>query len=97
MKIIALERELPTTKSEDYTPELLKEEAEHVWNLYKSGKIRENYFREDVHAVVLILECNDKSEAENLLKEFPLVKASLITFEIIPLVNYDGLERLFDK
>ena len=33
--------------------------------------------------------------ARQILAQLPLVQAGLIEFEIIPLVPYDGFERLF--
>jgi muconolactone delta-isomerase len=94
MKILALEKEIPNTTSEKLAPHL-KAEAARVWELYKSGHIREIYFRGDRNEAVLILECADVEEAESLLATLPLVKAGLIEFEVIPLVPYPGFERLF--
>ena len=57
--------------------------------------IRETYFRQDRSTAVLILECADATEAEAVLQTLPMVRAGLITFEIIPLVAYPGFARLF--
>ena len=54
MKILALEKETPNTPSEQFTPHL-KAEAAHIWELYKSGVLREIYFRGDRSEAVLIL------------------------------------------
>ena len=43
MKILALEKENPDTKSEVFTPHL-RAEAARVWELYQRGQIREIYF-----------------------------------------------------
>jgi len=72
-----------------------KAETRHVWQLYKSGIIREIYFTTKDNRAVLILECKDEVEAESFLNDLPLVKERLIQFEILPLKNYDGFERLF--
>ena len=96
MKIIALERELPGTTSEQFIP-YLKAEAEKVWQLYQSELIRELYFRQDQSTAVLVLECDDILAARAALKELPLVQAGLIEFELIPLKPYPGFERLFEK
>ena len=61
----------------------------------QAGVFRELYFRQDRPEAVLILECADVEEAEGALNSLPLVKAGLITFEIIPLVPYPGFARLF--
>jgi len=96
MKILALEKEVPHTTSEQFAPHL-KAEAVRVWELYKSGGLREIYFRGDRNEAVLILECTDVEEANELLDTLPLVQEGLIEFEVIPLVPYPGFERLFRK
>jgi hypothetical protein len=53
------------------------------------------YFRQDKTDAVLILECVDAAEAREVLNSLPLVREKLIDFEIIPLIAYPGLERLF--
>jgi hypothetical protein len=93
MRILALEKEIPNTNSQRFTPHL-KAEAARVWELYKSGHIREMYFRQDRKEAVLVLECKDAIEAQQLLGTLPLVQAGLIEFEVIPLVPYTGFERL---
>jgi hypothetical protein len=94
LKFLALEKEQPGSTQEDYLP-YLRVEAAHVWELYRSGVLREAYFREDMHTAVLVMECTTTLEASQVLDNFPLVRAGLITFEIIPLSPYDGFERLF--
>ena len=96
MKILAIEKEIPNTKPEQFAPHL-KSEAARIWELYKSGQLREIYFRGDRSEAVLILECGDVEEAEGLLDNLPLVQAGLIRFEVIPLVPYPGFERLFGE
>ena len=94
MKILAMEIEVEGVKPEQFRPHL-KEEAEEVWELYQSGVIRELYFRADRSEAVLMLECADLGEARQAVGSLPLVKAGLITFDIIPLVPYPGFARLF--
>ena len=96
MKILAMEIEVEGIKPEQYEPHL-KAEAQRAWELYQSGVIRELYFRADQSETVLILECADVNEAQQLLASLPLVKAGLITFEVIPLVSYPGFARLFGE
>jgi len=96
MKILALEKEIPNTTSEQYAPHL-KAEAARVWELYQSGHIRETYFRGDRSEAILILECADVEEAHKVLDTLPLVREGLIRFDVIPLVPYPGFERLFGK
>ena len=94
MKILALEIESPGATAEQFAPHL-KAEAARVWDLYQAGILRELYFRQDQHSAVLVLECASVDEARQVLSTLPLVKASLISFEIIPLAPYPGFARLF--
>ncbi len=94
MKILAIESETRETTDAQFAP-FLRQEALRVWDLYKSGVIRELYFRHDRHAAVLIMECQDPPEASRVLKTLPLVASGLISFDVIPLVPYNGFERLF--
>ncbi len=96
MKILAIEKEKPGLQPGQFAP-FLTPEAMHVWDLYRSGRIREIYFRADRSQAVLLLECVDAAEAQQILDSLPLVQAGLIDFEIIPLIPYTGFERLFEK
>lgn len=49
-------------------------EALHAWGLYKSGFIRDIYFRQDRPGVAIFLECDSVDEAMNVMAEFPLAK-----------------------
>ncbi len=93
MKIIAIEKEL-SQNSAEYEPHL-KGEARAVWELQKSGVVREIYFTEETHEAVLILECESAAEAGDYLSRLPLVKSGLIRFEVAALKPYSGFERLF--
>jgi muconolactone delta-isomerase len=97
MKILALEKEIPGVAPAAFTPGLLKQEAARVWELQQAGLLRETWFRQDRHEAVLILECADAAEAQRTLATLPLVSAGLIAFEVIPLVPYPGLARLFES
>lgn len=94
MQFIALEVEMPTASPEDFEPHL-KAEAQHVWELQQRGLIRGAYFRSDQHTAVLMLECANLAEAQQLTGGFPLVQRGLIRFDIIPLAPYSGFSRLF--
>ena len=94
MKFLALENEIPGAAPSRFGP-LLKPEAVRVWELYKSGLIRELYFRADRSEAVLVLECTDLEQAREAMASLPLVQEGLIAFEIIPLVPYPGFARLF--
>jgi len=95
MKILAMEVEMEGVLPEHFEPHL-RAEARRAWDLYQGGVIRELYFRADRSEAVLILECADTKEAEQVLETLPLVQAGLIRFAVIPLVAYPGFERLFE-
>jgi muconolactone delta-isomerase len=95
MKIVALEKDVPGIPDNAFTDDVLKQEAERAWELHQAGVIRELYFRADRDAAVLVLECEDVTEAQTVLSTLPLVKKGLIDFEIIPLTPYTGFQRLF--
>jgi muconolactone delta-isomerase len=92
MKILAIETELKKL-SANSDKEILKAEAHAVLELQQKDVLREIYFDEN-HCAVLMLECNDKSEAEKILSELPLVKGGFISFEIKELHPYTGFSRL---
>ncbi|MBP1726435.1 MAG: hypothetical protein H6Q51_1733, partial [Deltaproteobacteria bacterium] len=46
MKILAMQKEVPGVREDDFKPHL-KEEAARVWELYRLGVFRELYFRKD--------------------------------------------------
>lgn len=94
MKILALERDL-VDRPELASP--LREEAVRVWELYQAGVIREMYFRADEPTAVLVLEVQSVDDARRLLDTLPLVAGGHIAFELVPLVPYPGLARLFEQ
>jgi hypothetical protein len=94
MKILAIEKEIEGKEKRDFEKHL-KSEALKVWQLITDDIIREIYFDKEKNTAVLVLECNSKKEAENILKDLPLVKENLITFELLHLIPYTGFERLF--
>lgn len=94
MKILALERDKPGATDAEFAPHL-KAEAARAYELYQQGILRELYFHRDEQTAVLILEAESLDAASSVLDSLPLVKAGLISFELIPLVPYSGFERLF--
>jgi hypothetical protein len=94
MKILAIEKEIPGVTEEEFRPHL-EAEAAKVWELYQADMFRELYFRKDWPSAILVLECADVEEANEVLNTLPLVKEGLIAFDIIPLIPYPGLSRLF--
>jgi hypothetical protein len=96
MKILALDKLLPSKTFEDIKPHL-KEEAEHAWKNYEKGLFRELYMRGDRPGAVVILECKDIYEAKKIMDELPLVKKILIKIDFIPLGPFISFSLLFIK
>lgn len=94
MKILAIEKELKTVdwKKESNT---LVEEARSVYKMLLTGNLREVYFTENKNAI-LILECEDKIAAKQLLESLPLVQKGIIAFDMMELQPYTGFTRLMD-
>ena len=92
MKILAIETELKKLNSTS-DKEILKQEAQAVLELQQKEILQEIYFDEN-HCAVLILECQDKTEAKKILSELPLVKSGFIRFNIKELHPYTGFSRL---
>jgi hypothetical protein len=96
MKIIAIDKILPTA-TEDNIRGVVVREALHIWMLYSKDIVREVYFRKDRPGVVLSLECEDATEAKRILNTFPMVKAGVIDFDIIPVGHFVPFGTLIDQ
>jgi hypothetical protein len=94
MKLLCLDIPQQGVAPQSYQPHLL-DETRHGWMLYKSGIVRDIYFRQDRPGVAIIAECESVEAARQSLREFPLAKAGLIDWEIIPLGPFLGWEALF--
>ena len=97
MKIIAFDKINLAPEEMGKIDPLLNAEARHTWEMYKSGKFREIYFRTDHPGAVIILECENVDEAKKLMADLPLVKAGYIEFEYIPVGPFTPFEGLFEK
>jgi hypothetical protein len=93
MKILAIEKEVSRVEWGAVDKELMAHEANEVYKMYLTGQIREHYFNEE-NSAVLVLECANKIQAQELLNELPLVKKNLISFEITELHPYTGFDRI---
>nr|WP_315216019.1 superoxide dismutase [uncultured Duganella sp.] len=94
MKLLCLDIPQPGATMEKYQPHML-DEARHAWQLYKSGVVRDMYFRQDRPGVAIIAECESVEAARQALREFPLAKAGLIDWDVIPLGPFLNWEMLF--
>lgn len=96
MKILAIDKILPTATEENIRGVVIRD-ALHTWILYTKDVIREVYFRKDRPGVVLILECASVDEAKGLLKTFPMAKAGVVDFDVIPLGHFVPFGTLLDQ
>lgn len=94
MKLLCLDIPQPGASLDQYQPHLLAE-ARHGWQMLKSGIVRDIYFRQDRPGVAIIAECESVDAARQALGEFPLAKAGLIAWDIIPLGPFLNWEMLF--
>lgn len=93
MRILAIEQEVPGVDWSTVSKELLAEEALQVYRMYLGDQLREHYFNEE-NCAVLVLECDSKAQARELLEQLPLVEKNLIAFRIMELRPYTGYERI---
>lgn len=70
-------------------------ETRKVWELQKSGFLREIYFDPDKPAVVVVIEASSLDEARATLGELPMVEAGLIDFDLTVLGHFGQLGHLF--
>ncbi len=94
MKILAIEKELKSVDWEKESQTLI-DEAKVAYTMLLSDSLREIYFTENKNAV-LVLECENKTTAKQLLSKLPLVEKKIIDFEIMELQPYTGFSRLMD-
>jgi hypothetical protein len=94
MKLLCLDIPQPGATMEKYAPHMT-DEVRHSWQMYKDGIIRDIYFRQDRPGVAIIAEADSVEAAKAALAEFPLAKAGLIGWEVIPLGPFLNWETLF--
>ena len=94
MKMLCLDVPHPGATMEAYAP-YIQAEAKHGWAMYKSGIVRDIYFRQDRPGVAIIAEAESVEATRTALMEFPLAKAGLIDWDVIPLGPFLNWELLF--
>jgi hypothetical protein len=93
MKILAIEKEVPGVDWSTVSKIVLAQEALDVYGMYLKEQLREHYFNEEKRAV-LVLECDGRAQAQELLGRLPLVENNLIAFELMELHPYTGFDRI---
>ncbi|WP_072218225.1 muconolactone Delta-isomerase family protein [Leptolyngbya sp. NIES-2104] len=74
---------------------LVKEESARNWEFYAAGLFRQSFYFDDYSGAVILAEANTQDEVEMATQSFPMVKAGLLTVEVIPLRPYIGIAQLF--
>ena len=92
MKILAIEKELVGVDWSNKS-KILENEARQVYKLYLSGYLSEIYFNEN-QCAVLIIDCDSKEKATELLYTLPLVVGGFIQFDLMQLKPYTGFDRI---
>jgi len=93
MRIIAFDRFKPGVTMKTIEP-YLPDEVSNVWRLWKAGIVRENYARADEPGVVIVFELPTVEEARRYLDDFPLSRAGLLEWSLVPLQAPLPLETL---
>ena len=93
MKILAIEKNVRQINPENEKM-ILSEEAIFVYELYHDEIVREFYFNEN-HEAILILEHSSLAACNEMLHALPLVKHGLTRFEVMEMRPYTGFERIF--
>ncbi|MFV0408983.1 MAG: YciI family protein [Paracoccus sp. (in: a-proteobacteria)] len=96
MRFICLSRPLEGVGMEQLGP-LMGDEVRAAWQLYKDGVIREIYFRQDLIGVAIMAEADSLDAAKAAVANFPLAKAGLIEFDVIPIGPFTFWDVLFAK
>lgn len=94
MRILCLDVPSKDATLEKYAPYMV-DEAHAAWAAYKSGIVRDIYFRQDRPGVVIMMEAESVEEAQKVMAEFPLAKSGLLHFEFIPFGPFVNWELLF--
>jgi hypothetical protein len=73
---------------------LRKPEASKVWELMVADVVRSIHFIPGPGAL-LHLEAKDDAEAQAYINHLPMVRAGVVSVELLPLRPFTGLEALF--
>lgn len=94
MKIMAYDWFRPGVTVENVMP-YMDEELAALWRLWKAGVVREFYSRADEPGVLIVFEVDSVEDARRYTDAFPLTRAELIEWFILPLTAPAPIEFLF--
>lgn len=96
MQFLVIAKVLEGTSTQQISP-LLKLEAAKVWEYYASGLVRTIHYIADMSGAVLLFEAPNVEVVNLALAEFPMAKAGILQFELLPLKPYVGIGELFSN
>jgi len=96
MKCIAIIDLVPGASLEKLRAELSNELRES-WKLFAAGTLREAYATEAPTRVVFVLETADAASAATDLENLPLIRAGLLSYELIELRPFANWSLLFAR
>jgi muconolactone delta-isomerase len=66
----------------------IEAERQQVRQLYKDGLLRSIWVRKDIPGAVMLLECDDETQARAALDSLPLAKRNMLEVQLVPLAGY---------
>ncbi|MFB2894833.1 hypothetical protein ACE1CI_18135 [Aerosakkonemataceae cyanobacterium BLCC-F50] len=96
MQFLILARVAQGVSIEQVLPHV-KAEAEAVWQQYSAEILRSIHYIADMSGAVIFCEAPNLEDMQAIADQFPMAKAGVLNFEILPLKPYTGLESLFAK
>lgn len=97
MRFLAILKVKPDTPREKLAPHM-KPEAAKAWEMLASGVLRSIHYGQGSEGPVgaaLLLECDNRHDAENHLKSLPFVDHGLVNVEVLALTPFSGFAVLF--
>jgi hypothetical protein len=83
MKVMAIGTLKPLTPDQLQT--YLPKEVPATLQIYLNGKMEQFWLRDDNAGVIFLMSVDSVEEADALLKALPLGRASLLTFDLMPI------------
>ncbi len=96
MQFLVLARVAEGISIEQVLPHV-KAEAAAIWEKYSAEIVRPIYYIADMSGAVLICEAPNSETMQEITAQFPMAKAGVLKFEVLPLKPYTGLESLSEQ
>ena len=77
--------------------DILANEALIVWKNLLNGNLRNIWLTENTNDAILLFESENEDNVKRIMESLPIVQEHLISYKIIGLTPYKGLERLFSE